>query len=100
MAVIKFDKDKANTLIRDLNRIASDIESNLRRVHTNTSGKEISLYSSLLKVYDFRTITESVLQEDGTYVDETRTEQYLKYFKRTLHVEAFFLCARTPTRPP
>ena len=79
MAVIKFDKDKANTLIRDLNRIASDIESNLRRVHTNTSGKEISLYSSLLKVYDFRTITESVLQEDGTYVDETRTEQYLKY---------------------
>ena len=79
MAVIKFDKDKANTLIRDLNRIASDIESNLRKVHTNTSGKEISLYSTLLKVYDFRTITESVLQEDGTYADETRTEQYLKY---------------------
>lgn len=79
MAVIKFDKDKANTLIRDLNRISSEIESNLRKVQNNTAGKEISLYSSLLKVYDYRTITEQVLQEDGTYLEESRSERYLKY---------------------
>ena len=43
MAIIKFDSEKADALIRDLNRISSDIESNLGKVYNNSHGKEISL---------------------------------------------------------
>lgn len=78
MAVIKFDSEKADTLIKDLTQISSDIESNLGKVYTNTYGKEINLNDSRLKVYAFRDKVIEMVQEDGTVVEETIREQYLK----------------------
>ena len=78
MAIIKFDSEKVDTLIRDLNRISSDIESNLGKVYNNSYGKEISLTDSRLKVYAYRNKTIDVTQEDGTVVQEIVREKYLK----------------------
>lgn len=78
MAIIKFDSEKADALIRDLNRISSDIESNLGKVYNNSHGKEISLNDSRLKVYAYRNKTIDVVQEDGTTVQEVVRERYLK----------------------
>ena len=78
MAIIKFDSEKADALIRDLNRISSDIESNLGKVYNNSHGKEISLNDSRLKVYAYRNKTIDVVQEDGTTIQEIVRERYLK----------------------
>ena len=79
MAVIKFDSEKADALIRDLMKISSDIESNLGKVYTNSYGKEINLNDSRLKVYGFRNKVIQIPQDDGTIVEETIREQYLKH---------------------
>ena len=79
MAIIKFDSEKADALIRDLNRISSDIESSLGKVYNNSYGKEINLSDSRLKVYAYRNKTIDVTQEDGTVVQETVREKYLKH---------------------
>ena len=78
MAIIKFDSEKADALIKDLTQISSDIESNLGKVYTNTYGKEINLNDSRLKVYAYRDKVIEMVQEDGTVVEETIKEQYLK----------------------
>ena len=39
MAIIKFDSEKADALIRDLNRISSDIDSNCGKVYNNSRKK-------------------------------------------------------------
>ncbi len=79
MAVIKFDSEKADALIRDLKKISSDIDSNMRKVYSNSYGKEINLNDSRLKVYDYRNKTVDVEQEDGTIVQEVKRERYLKH---------------------
>ena len=79
MSVIKFNSDKADALIRDLNKISADIESNLRSVYANSYGKEINLSSSSLKVYAYRDKIVDIVQEDGTIVQETIKEKYLKH---------------------
>ena len=49
MAIIKFDSEKADALIRDLNRISSDIESNLGKVYNNSIQKSSVLMEYLYK---------------------------------------------------
>lgn len=78
MAIIKFDSEKADALIRDLNRISSELDSNFSKVYSNSHGKEISLTDSRLKVYAYRNKTVDVAQEDGTVIQETVREKYLK----------------------
>lgn len=79
MAIIKFDSEKADALIRDLKKISSDIESNMGKVYTNSYGKEINLNDSRLKVYAYRNKTIDVTQDDGTVVQEIVKEKYLKH---------------------
>lgn len=79
MAIIKFDSEKADALIKDLNRISSEIESSLGKVYNNSYGKEINLSDSRLKVYAYRNKIIDVVQEDDTVVQETVRERYLKH---------------------
>ena len=79
MAVIKFDKDKADSLIRDLNRISSDIERCLRKVNNTVANREVSLYDERLKVYDIKDVEVTTILEDGTEQVEIVQEEYLKY---------------------
>ena len=80
MAIIKFDSEKADALIRDLKKISSDIESNMGKVYTNSFGKEINLSDSRLKVYAYRNKTIDVYnEEDGTTTQEIVRERYLKH---------------------
>lgn len=78
MTIIKFDSEKADALIRDLTKISSDIESNLGKVYTNSYGKEISLSDTRLKVYAYRDKLIDIVQEDGSVIQETIKEKYLK----------------------
>ena len=79
MAVIKFDRDKADSLIRDLNRISSDIERCLRKVNNTVANREVSLYDERLKVYDVKDVEVTTVLEDGTEQVEIVQEEYLKY---------------------
>ncbi len=79
MAIIKFDSEKADALIKELQKISSDIDSNMGKVRRNSYGKEINLNDSRLKVYAYRNKTVDVVQEDGTVIQEVKRERYLKH---------------------
>lgn len=79
MASIKFDREKANNLVKELTRFSTDIESNLSGIKNTVTGREISLNDSRLKVYGYRDKTIEVTQDDGTIVEETVREKYLKH---------------------
>lgn len=78
MAVIKFDKEKAKSLIKDLGRISSDIELNLKGIGESTIGKQISLTDSRLKVFGYRDKIIEMVQPDDTIVQEIVKEKFLK----------------------
>ena len=78
MAVIKFDKDKARTLIKELSVISSDIETNLNGIRSSVIDKEISLLDSRLKVFGFRDKVIEIIQDDDSVVEEIIKEKYLK----------------------
>ena len=77
MAVIKFDSEKADALIRDLNRISSELDSNFIKVYNIMRGKEINLTDAKLKVYTFIDKVIDIVQDDGTIVQETIKEKVL-----------------------
>lgn len=79
MASIKFDREKANNLVKELTRFSTDIESNLSGIKNTVTGREISLNDSRLKVYGYRDKTIEITQDDGTIVEETVREKYLKH---------------------
>lgn len=79
MASIKFDREKANNLVKELTRFSTDIESNLSGIKNTVTGREISLNDSRLKVYGYRDKTIEITQDDGTVVEETVREKYLKH---------------------
>ena len=79
MAVIKYDRDKAKALINELADISTEIDTNLNNVSSGVSGKKVRLSDKKIRDTGTRYWTVEEKQSDGTIVERTKSETYIKY---------------------
>ena len=79
MAVIKYDRDKAKALINELADISADIDTNLNSVTSGVSGKKVRLSDKKIRDTGTRYWTVEEKQSDGTIIERTKSETYIKY---------------------